>query len=101
MALNSKTAAALVAANQNTKGKTMLIKLLRDIRIGGETKEKGKKLEVPNGLGIELIGANKAEKVIEKDAKKAAAQKAAEELAEKEAAELAAKESKITEVEEE
>lgn len=62
MAINSKTAAALVAAGDQAKGKTMLVKLTRDIYIAGKLKKAGAKLEVPLVLGSELISANKAEK---------------------------------------
>lgn len=62
MAINSKTAAALVAAGDQAKGKTMLVKLTRDIHIAGKLKKAGAKLEVPLVLGTELIYANKAEK---------------------------------------
>lgn len=70
MALNTETAAALVAAAQSSKGRMMKIKVLRDFRIDGKVKKAGKLLEVPNALGIELIGANKAERVEDKPAKK-------------------------------
>lgn len=77
MALSKQTAAALNGGSNQSGGNPMKVKVLRNFLIRGKVQKEGKIIEVPFALGSELIGANKAEKVVEEADKKAAPSKPA------------------------